>query len=558
MKVLKFSFPIPSVSSLFSLIFLFSESFTFYGANIPSTLAGEISYSISFSLLILLIAFLYRGINENKNLVKNSILLAITSLNHLYTISVLFFSSFFFIFKRNKLFRRIRYLFLFYFIGFSLISFWLIPFVFYSNFMTSIGWIQDRRIELLFLKPFVYFYFFVLLGLFYAKRKKDERIFFFSFIILVSLAFFFFLPNGHLFNCRYLPFFYFFTLLIASYGFSEFSLSIFKGKTYIFILIFSLIMVCFIKNSVTYIKDWIKWNYEGIEVKQQSEVFISLMNYLKSLPYGRIYHEYSPEHDKYGSSRILELIPYFTGKPTMEGLLVESAISAPYHFWMQAELSNKPSCPISYVGCAPITPAGIKHLELFNIKYIVAYSGEVKEILDREKKVKFLKDIGEFRVYELIRNDSYVVVPVFKPVRFPFKYWREYSLKWFKDLDYIEVPLVFSDEINENFVDGYDIEVLPKLSLDVDCEIEEKIRNEEIIIKTNCTGIPHLIKISYSPNWKVEGAKKIYLASPSFMLVIPEKTEVRIYFGLSLFDYIGMLLTIISLFLILFFWKREI
>ncbi|MFH7880720.1 MAG: 6-pyruvoyl-tetrahydropterin synthase-related protein [Candidatus Aenigmatarchaeota archaeon] len=558
MKILKFKFPIPSVSSLFSLIFLFSESFTIYGANIPSTLAGEISYSISFSILILLVAFLYKGINENKYLIKNSFLLALTSLNHLYTTSLLFFSSAFFLFKKYEFLKRLKYLFLFYFIGFSLISFWLIPFVFYSNFMTSLGWIQDRRIELLFLKPFIFFYFFALIGFIHAKRKNDERIFFFGFIVLISLAFFFLLPNGHLFNCRYLPFFYFFILLIAAYGFSEFLTKILKRKTYIFLLFFSFLIFYFIKNSITYIDFWIKWNYEGIEAKQYSKTFFNLMDYLRSLPYGRIYHEYSSEHDKFGSPRILELIPYFTGKPTMEGLLIESAISAPFHFWMQAELSSKPSCPISYVGCTSLTSNGIKHLELFNIKYIIAYSKELKEILENRENIRFLKEIDEFKVYELVGNNNYVVVPNFKPVRFSSKNWMEYSLKWFKNIDYLDIPLVFSDERNENFVDGYNIEVLPKIPLETNCKINEKIKNEEIRFETNCLGIPHLIKVSYSPNWKVEGASKIYLASPSFMLVIPEKNEVRIYFGLSFFDYIGIFFTIISPFLIFLVWRKKI
>ena len=43
--------------------------------------------------------------------------------------------------------------------------------------------------------------------------------------------------------------------------------------------------------------------------------------------------------DKFGTPRIFELIPYWTDQPTMEGTLMESSFTAPYHFVNQAELS---------------------------------------------------------------------------------------------------------------------------------------------------------------------------------------------------------------------------
>lgn len=48
LKILNFKKPVPEVSVLLSLFFLFLESYNIYGGNIPSTLAGEFSYSFSF------------------------------------------------------------------------------------------------------------------------------------------------------------------------------------------------------------------------------------------------------------------------------------------------------------------------------------------------------------------------------------------------------------------------------------------------------------------------------------------------------------------------------
>jgi len=91
---------------------------------------------------------------------------------------------------------------------------------------------------------------------------------------------------------------------------------------------------------------------------------------------------------------------------------------------------------------------------------------------------------------------------------------------------------------------------IPKVFLNDSCEIEENIGIEEINFTTNCVGKPHIISISYFPNWKVEGAKKIYLVSPSFMLVIPNKKNVRLYYDETLADLLGKFLSYLGVLLI--------
>ena len=49
LKLLDLEFPIPQLGMLFSLNFLFLEQFSIYGGNLPSTLAGEFSYSFCFA-----------------------------------------------------------------------------------------------------------------------------------------------------------------------------------------------------------------------------------------------------------------------------------------------------------------------------------------------------------------------------------------------------------------------------------------------------------------------------------------------------------------------------
>ncbi len=91
-----------------------------------------------------------------------------------------------------------------------------------------------------------------------------------------------------------------------------------------------------------------------------------------------------------------------------------------------------------------------------------------------------------------------------------------------------------------------------KTKIDSNCSIEERILNEEIRFRTNCIGKPHIIKVAYSPNWKVEGASRVYLVSPAFMLVYPEQEEVRLHYGRTFSDVFGLILSLIGLTTILY------
>ena len=56
--------------------------------------------------------------------------------------------------------------------------------------------------------------------------------------------------------------------------------------------------------------------------------------------------------------------------------------------------------------------------------------------------------------------------------------------------------------------------------------------------------MPHLIKVSYFPNWKAIGADGPYLVSPSLMMVIPTQSNVTVYYGMTYANKIGVALSI--------------
>jgi hypothetical protein len=158
-----------------------------------------------------------------------------------------------------------------------------------------------------------------------------------------------------------------------------------------------------------------------------------------------------------------------------------------------------------------------------------------------------LKEIGEFRIYE-VEGSRIVEIPKYQPVFAKKEKWKDVSLKWFKS-DFIDVPIVFTNEKRENSIER--LENINKIPLNANCSIEENVSNEEIKIRTNCIGIPLLVKVSYFPNWKVEGANKIYLTSPAFVVIYPNSENVRIYYRVDVIDIFGIIITIIGAILLI-------
>ena len=65
------------------------------------------------------------------------------------------------------------------------------------------------------------------------------------------------------------------------------------------------------------------------------------------------------------------------------------------------------------------------------------------------------------------------------------------------------------------------------------------------------------LKVSYFPNWKVEGADKVYFAAPAFMIIYPQQENVRLYYGLTWVDKISYSLSIIAWIYILFLFFKK-
>jgi hypothetical protein len=86
----------------------------------------------------------------------------------------------------------------------------------------------------------------------------------------------------------------------------------------------------------------------------------------------------------------------------------------------------------------------------------------------------------------------------------------------------------------------------PEKALPSGVEATAKIGAEEIRITTTRPGHPLLVKVSYHPRWRAEGASGPYLVSPGLMMIVPSQAEVRLTYTARTWSHLGTVHTVLS------------
>ncbi|MGE0141546.1 MAG: hypothetical protein AB7R77_27420, partial [Ilumatobacteraceae bacterium] len=135
-RLARFRYPMPELFAVAGLLFLFDESFSIYGGNVKSTMAGEFSFSIALSLAVLGLGVFARGLETGKYRSWAAILLALACLCHgIVLIFVLLGALLLWLvwIDRTRLWYGLT-------VGvttFLLAAFWVVPFLFNHAYMTD-------------------------------------------------------------------------------------------------------------------------------------------------------------------------------------------------------------------------------------------------------------------------------------------------------------------------------------------------------------------------------------------------------------------------------------
>ena len=549
-------FPAPALGALLTLCFLFIESNTMWGGNIPSTLAGEFAYSFSLALLVLFLGALYRGIKTRRQAWTCGVLFALVGFSQGYTmVMAVGLAAFFLVFNRDRL-ATFQYLVRVYSIGGLLLGFWLLPLIVYLPYTSGwpISWQFTSALE-----PFPIILWPVLGGALataaYAMRRTPgaggdlewaRQVHYLSFPIVLGVLLYSVAARLHLVDIRFLSMAQFFTTPVAAAGLARVWRVLPRRLHLLALFALAGLVIRWVVAQQTYTPAWIGTNYLGMERAPLWAQYRELNAALRGGPRDpRVMYEHSTKHEGAGTIRAFEALPLFSGRSTLEGVYHQSSLSAPFIFYLQSELTMTPSCPFPQYRCSPFAPdRAIPHLVLFNVKEFIAISDEVKTALADQPGFRRKLVRGPYALYDVLPGDGQYVIPLpFQPAVVRDADWKRLAYAWFQRPDWLEVPLILlsgRQRAPAGALPFHGLEDAPeKIPLTGECHVAEGIQENEIRFETTCPGRPHVIKVSFHPKWRVEGADTIYLASPAFMLVYPTRQHVRLVFDNRWPDYMG-------------------
>jgi len=647
-------------------IFLYDESFTIYGGNIASTMAGEFSFSISLSLSILGFALVARGLETGKYLAAGSIVVALSALSHgivlLFVFGGVALMMLFWIQpKLDGMRDNTSVVFGVKIIGLAILlsAFWVIPFV------TSHAYMTDMKYEP---RPsgssdsFWSMYFplstlwdaiimsLALLGLAsQVVRRHKIGMWMSAYGVLLAAGVYFArggLPViGLLWNPRILPFFYLLRYFLFAIGiyevvafaarvlslervarqalsrngsddeaqFAQISSARTKVSLNLGVLV-AFVVATFIvvgfrfqelpfgsvktnaagkseyvwgpirgaSSNDGFVDGWARWNFTGYEGKSAYGEYHDVVATMKSLGAdpsqgcGRAVWENNGELNKYGTTMGLMLLPFWTDGciSSMEGLFFEAAGTTPYHFITAAAMSKQSSNPVRELRYDNNDAAkGVAYMRALGVKYFMGFTPEAVTAASAQPGLIKVAQSGPWVIFRVTESDLVVPLSV-QPVVVsmasgdPRERWLEIGTSWFQHADewaalpadagpqewqHIDAKIDLTRREGEPGASGRRVDIVtPSQAIEPVALPPVVVSNVEmgqsdVSFSVDKIGVPVLVRVSYFPNWKVDGATGPFRVAPNMMVVIPTSNTVKLHYGSTSLDYMAYLLTFIGI-----------
>jgi hypothetical protein len=636
-RAMKLGSTVALVSAGAAPVFIFYESFSIYGGNLASTLAGEFSFAWSFSLSLIYLGLLMKGVADDRRYLKWAALaLAATALTHVLTTIVAIFASLFVLGWRRGVARTIAI----WVWGFAIAAFWALPLVARIGLTSDMGWNPLTRWEELFPVEVWLLLPLAIPGAIWAMRTTRRAGPMIGATLLPLI--YFPLPNilpelfpeffggerWKLWNGRLLPYWYFGLAFFAAIALGGVVIWLSKrlpGRVtmhiprLLLLIVFAVatglvvdaanapswawipvaavglivvgmtfllpplvdtrrllsvtavgLLVLGAASSVTFVDGWAKWNYTGYEGKKPWPEYEALMVELDRLPPGRVMWEANSELNQYGTPMSPMLIPYWTegSHKSMEGLFFESSITTPFHFINHSEMSYRPSNPIpGLIYHTFDMERGLRHMDVYGVDYYVSFTPEAAEKADGIEELEQITTTGPFGVYRLPETELVEVLthqPAVYPVPErgafasligsetvtgangePLHSFHDMALEWYEDVD--NMHRVVTADGPEDWPRIEAVTERPDVALPSSGTVSDiVVEDHRISFTTSAVGLPHVVKVSYFPNWEATGAEGPWRATPSLMVVVPTEEEVVIEFRDTWAESIGKILTLIG------------
>ena len=514
LRLMGFRFPAPLLGAAAALVFLFVEENPIWGGTIASTLTGEFAYAYGTALAVLFLGVVYRTYARGGPLWVPALALAVTAFAHGYAVLWAGLSASFFLYGARRPARTLGWLLTLGAAAFGLAAFWLLPLLASWGFTTPYDdpWITVTLRNLF--PPLLWPLFAAALAgivatLVWGRRAggADHRLLFLAHAALVAACLAAAGPALGIIDVRFVPFA---QLALAVLGAASLGLAV-QALAAPELAALGLVLLAGLHGDYRsrVLRHWIEWNYTGLEAKELWPPFAELAARLRGgVGDPRVAVEYSSVHEKAGSIRMYETLPLFSGRSTLEGVYNQASLQTHFVYYLASELgatSPNPFRSRNYSGFD--TDAALAHLRLFGVSDIVALSPQLVTALRARNDVAAVASVPPYEVFRLRGAVPRYVEPMaYAPVRSSRRGWREKAWAWFTTRPLSPAHLVFTDDTR--FTPAAEGAASPLVALPPGAQISaEEVGAETIAFRTNRPGHPVLIRVSYHPRWRVEGAE---------------------------------------------------
>ncbi len=572
LRLMRLPFPAPLLGAAAALVFLYLEDNPIWGGTIASTLTGEFSYTYGVGFAVLFLGVLVRARADGHGPWAPAVVLALTCYTHGYTVlwAGLAASGLLLWDPRceggpgRATWRTLGWLLAVAALAFALAGPALVPMLADWAWTTPYG---DAWIDLTTRGLFPPLLLPLLLagalavGVAIARRLRgqrgDERLLMLGFAAVAAAALASAGPRLGVVDVRFVPLA---QLALALAGAAGVGLALARVAL-ADVAAFGLVLVAaaYADSRSSVLRHWIDWNYSGLEAKELWPAWQALMGKLTGGPGApRVAFEYGPVHERAGSIRMHETVPLFSGRSGIEGVYNQSSITTHPVYYLLSELYPSSPNPFrSRTYSRFDLESGLSRLRLLAVNRVVAVSEALESALDARLDVVREARIPPYTLYRLVGPEPRYVEPLaWAPVRSAPGGWRDQAFRWFSRKPPNRAVLVFTRDPRFDVVATDAWGPPTEVPLPGGVEVSETIEPESIQVTTSRPGHPLLVKVSYHPRWRAEGAFGPYLASPGFMLVVPWQREVRlVYAARTWSDRLGLGLAAAAVAVIA--WRRR-
>jgi hypothetical protein len=561
-------FPAPLFAAASSLPFMYNESFSMWGGNTLSTLAGQFAHVYALCFFVLGLGFLFKESRGNRFPLVSGLFFAGVALSHAYVLlGVPFAVLGFVLFGRDTSVReRLVISLKSAFVALSFSLWFLLPMLDNAKWNTSFYFVWHSNniwaeitpspfypaIGGLILAHIIHIVFIVI-------GKQSYRASWLLLLWLVPLTayagMYWVFPKVGLVDVRVVPQIQLYAsmLLGCLLGLQLRS----SGRFLSWLLAVPIALGFFVwgTEGIKNFTPWAEWNYSSWEVKPAYPHLSKLYKDIEGdFSEPRIIFEHSDLNNQAGTTRVFEMLPYFAGRATLESVYLQASIMSAAAFHMQALVSKTPSCPFSQYKCPKqaSTPESVKALSekmhMVGVEGLILVTTEIRNALSESGLFEAEKRYGSWYYRKL--SEQVNLVEAFKkmPEVYRGKDWKQEFYSWFEDYRVGKRHLLSAEQMSEESEQRI-LNSIASWSGGEGCKPELMVDFNKIELNTNCPDKAHLLKFAYHSSWKAENGVDIFNTSPGYMALIPGQENVTLRFGQSILWEFSTYLSLLGIFI---------